>query len=161
MEKELYSFIQIWWLLLLFFSSENIYTLLILFVTLEISFDERRGKSRWTWKRSKFLFSIKKGMEIFVVQYFCELKLYLLICSKRSLIWGLIPEYNQLLFSQCCLSFKAFTALHDATRGGRKMPEEVGRPRIHHQLLWIRDLSSQSLLAWASLGQFTLFKSDS
>jgi hypothetical protein len=50
------------------FSSENIYTLLTLFVTIEVSFDE--GKKQMDLKSSKFLFSIKKGMKLCKIKFF-------------------------------------------------------------------------------------------
>lgn len=53
------------------FPSENIYILVISFVTLEMNFVERR-KTDGLDTRSKFLFCIKKksGVKIFLVNFF-------------------------------------------------------------------------------------------
>lgn len=69
-------------------ASENIYILVILFVILEINFWWKEPCRR-TWKKSKFLFSIKKKIryEHLYSTLFYKLT-YLLLCSKLSFVWG-------------------------------------------------------------------------
>lgn len=56
-------------------SSENIYTLLIWFITLEISFDERSKKADGFEKDPNSYSPLRKsGMKIFIVQFFYKLK---------------------------------------------------------------------------------------
>lgn len=58
------------------FPSENIYILLILFVTLEINFDERRRKADELEKDpdTYSLLRKKSGMKIFIVNFFIYTK---------------------------------------------------------------------------------------
>lgn len=71
------------------FPSENICILLMPFVTLENSFDERRKKADRLEKVPNFCAPLrqKSGMKIFIVNFFIN---YLLICNKLSFIWGSI-----------------------------------------------------------------------
>lgn len=55
-------------------------------------------------------------MKIFIANFFISSKLYLLICSKVSFIWGsaLGPIHHPLCSLKHCLSLEALTALDNA-----------------------------------------------
>lgn len=59
----------------------------------------------------------KSGVKIFIVKFFYELKLYLLICSQRPSARGSVLGPNQLSCSLCCLPLEALSAL-DSPIGG-------------------------------------------
>lgn len=68
----------------------------------------KEEKSRWTWKRSRYLFSIKKKVRhenLYSKLFLYILKLYLLICIKLSFIWGsgLGPAHHPLCSNAACL----------------------------------------------------------
>lgn len=86
------------------FPSENIYTLLILLVTLK-SVLMKRAKSRWTWNRSRFSYSLlrESGVKIFIVNFFYELKLYLLVSSQCPSARGSVLTSCHAPFAACHL----------------------------------------------------------
>lgn len=59
----------------------------------------------------------KLGVKIFIVKFFYQLKLYLLICSQRPSARGSVLGLNQLSCSLCCLPLEALSAL-DGPIGG-------------------------------------------
>lgn len=121
------------------FPSENTSILLIEFFTLEISFDERREKSRWTWKKIQIPILYKKvEYRNLCSTFFYKPKLYLLICSKFSFTWSAVGGLTTCLCSRrCCLPSEALTVLDSATRGGRGSQRESTLALTHCQLLWI------------------------
>lgn len=102
-----------------FSSSENTYTLRSCCWLLKLGFDEDRKRADGLGTVSFFpaLYLGKLGVKIFIVKFFYQLKLYLLICSQRPSARGSVLGLNQLSCSLSCLPLEALSAL-DSPIGG-------------------------------------------